>query len=109
MVKKYLVTGASGYIAMHVIDQLLKQGHSVRGTIRSLNDKEKVDAIKKLGPVELVEGDLEDPESWKRAVKGIDIVLHVASPVPITTVMDEKDTIKQAVDGKFTLICKNYS
>ena len=109
MVKKYLVTGASGYIAMHVVDQLLKEGHSVRGTIRSLNDKEKADALKKLGPVELVEADLENAESWKKAVKGIDIVLHVASPVPITTVMDEKDTIKQAVDGKFTLNFINHS
>ena len=99
MVQKYLVTGASGFIAMHVVDQLLKEGHSVRGTIRSLKDKEKVDAIKKLGPVELVEADLEDPESWKKAVKGIDIVIHVASPVPIGKVMDDKDTIKQAVDG----------
>ena len=98
MVQKYLVTGASGYIAMHVIDQLLKEGHSVRGTIRSLNDKEKVDALKKLGPVELVEADLENAESWKRAVKGIDIILHVASPVPIEF-MEEKDIIKQAVDG----------
>ena len=100
MVKKYLVTGASGYIAMHVIDQLLKEGHFVRGTIRSLNDKEKVDAIKKLGPVELVEASLEDAESWKKAVKGIDVVLHVASPVNIGKVLGETDTIKQAVDGK---------
>ena len=99
MVQKYLVTGASGYIAMHVIDQLLKEGHSVRGTIRSLNDKEKVDALKKLGPVELVEADLENAESWKRAVKGINIVLHVASPVPIGKEMDDNDIIKQAVDG----------
>ena len=100
MVKKYLVTGASGYIAMHVIDQLLKQGQVVRGTIRSLNDKEKVDALKKLGPVELVEANLEDAESWKRAVKGIDIVLHVASPVPIGKEISEDEMIKQAVDGK---------
>ena len=100
MVKKYLVTGASGFIAMHVVAQLIKEGHSVRGTIRSLKDKEKVDAIKKLGPVELVEASLEDAESWKKAVKGIDIVLHVASPVNIGKVLDETETIKQAVDGK---------
>ena len=60
MVKKYLVTGASGYIAIHVINLLLKEGHSVRGTIRSLNDKEKVDGLKKLGPIELVEANLEE-------------------------------------------------
>ena len=100
MVKKYLVTGASGYIAMHVIDQLLQEGHSVRGTIRSLNDKEKVDGLKKLGPVELVEANLDDAESWKRAVKGVDIVIHIASPTNDTLTMDENETIKKAVDGK---------
>jgi dihydroflavonol-4-reductase len=100
MVQKYLVTGASGYIAMHVIDQLLKEGHSVRGTIRSLNDKEKVDAIKKLGPVELFEANLDDTEPWKKAVKGIDIVLHIATPTTDSFTMEENVAIKQAVDGK---------
>ena len=100
MVKKYLVTGASGFIAMHVVNQLLKEGQSVRGTIRSLNDKEKVDALKKLGPVELVEANLDDVESWKRALKGVDIVIHVATPTTTAFTMSESETIKQAVDGK---------
>lgn len=99
MAKKYLVTGASGYIAMHVINQLLKEGHSVRGTIRSSNDKEKVDALRKLGPIELVEADLDDAESWKRAVKGIDIVIHIATPTTTSLTMSESETIKQAVEG----------
>lgn len=32
-----LVTGATGYVAAHVIDQLLKKGYRVRGTVRSLS------------------------------------------------------------------------
>jgi dihydroflavonol-4-reductase len=100
MVKKYLVTGASGFIAMHVVNQLLKEGQSVRGTIRSLNDKEKVDALKKIGPVELVEANLDDTESWKRAVKGVDVVIHVATPTTTSFTMGESETIKQAVNGK---------
>lgn len=99
MVTKYLVTGASGYIAMHAVDQLLKQGHYVRGTIRSLNDKEKVDSLKKLGPIELVEADLLNPESWKNAVKDIDIVLHIASPLTLIQPTDENSLIKPAVEG----------
>ena len=99
MVKKYLVTGASGFIAMHVINQLLKEGQSVRGTIRSLNDKEKVDALKKLGSVELAEANLDDAESWKRAVKGVDIVIHIATPTTTSLTMNENETIKEAVDG----------
>ena len=38
-----LVTGASGFVATHVIKQLLQQGHYyVRGTVRSLKKEEKV-------------------------------------------------------------------
>ena len=38
-----LVTGASGFIAIHLIKQLLEQGrYHVRGTVRSLKKEEKV-------------------------------------------------------------------
>ena len=98
MVEKYLVTGANGFIAMHVVDQLLKQGHHVRGTVRSLKDKEKVDALSKLGPIELIEANLLDQDSLRRAVKGIDIVMHLASPVPSLSLQNKEDEfIKPAV------------
>jgi nucleoside-diphosphate-sugar epimerase len=32
---KVLVTGANGFVAMHVVDQLLKAGYAVRGTVRN--------------------------------------------------------------------------
>lgn len=102
MAVKYLVTGASGFIAMHVVEQLLKQGYSVRGTIRSLNDKVKVEALTKLGPIELVEADLLNPESWKSATKDIDIVLHIASPIGIPFIQaspSEESYVKPAVEG----------
>jgi nucleoside-diphosphate-sugar epimerase len=37
---KVLVTGANGYIALHVVDQLLKAGYAVRGTVRSAQKTE---------------------------------------------------------------------
>ena len=40
--KKVLVTGATGYIGLHCIDQLLKQGYAVNGSIRSPERKEEV-------------------------------------------------------------------
>ena len=102
MVEKYLVTGANGYIASHVVDQLLKQGHHVRGTVRSLDDKEKVDALKSLGPVEIVEANLMDDESLRKAVKGIDIVMHVASPIPSFKEGDDEESfVKPAVEGLY--------
>jgi uncharacterized protein YbjT (DUF2867 family) len=41
MSEKVLVTGASGYIASHVINELLRRGYQVVGTVRSLANKEK--------------------------------------------------------------------
>ena len=39
---KVLVTGASGYIALHCISELLKNGYSVRGSLRSPNRESQV-------------------------------------------------------------------
>ncbi len=45
-----LVTGGSGYIAAYIMDQLLKQGYSVRTTVRSLKREEEVRAaLRELG------------------------------------------------------------
>ena len=65
-----LVTGASGFIASHIIKQLQEQGYKVRGTVRSLQDEDKVKRLNELCPeaeykLEIVEADLTKPESWE--------------------------------------------
>lgn len=94
---RYLVTGASGYIGMHVVEQLLRQGHEVRASIRNLKHKEKVNAIKKLGTVEIVEADLNDAEAWHKATSNIDVVIHLA----VNISPEESSYIKTAIDGTF--------
>lgn len=99
-----LVTGGSGYIALHVIDLLLKEGHKVRTTVRSLENEEKCGPIKALAKnpeqLTLVEADLHNAECWKETVKDIDIVFHVASPFPLMPAADtHEELIKTAVDG----------
>lgn len=64
-----LVTGVSGYIACHVASLLLKEGYRVRGTVRSLQNEEKVQWLKQLGTdckheLELVEADLLKEDCW---------------------------------------------
>ena len=106
MSKNVLVTGASGYIAMHVVDQLLKAGHRVRGTVRSVKDEAKVTPIRKLDTsgdkLELVEAELLDAAAWEKACQGIDIVMHVASPVTHSQVEDE--VIKPALEGTLNVM-----
>ena len=48
-IPRVLVTGASGFIATHVVQQLQQTGeYLVRGTVRSLNNPKKLDPLKKL-------------------------------------------------------------
>ena len=46
-----VVTGASGFVASEVVKQLLIKGWNVRGTVRSLSKKDKVQHLQALGEV----------------------------------------------------------
>ena len=99
-----LVTGASGYIATHIVQQLQKAGYKVRGTVRYLKNEEKLKPLQELCPdakypLELVEADLTKSEGWVEAVTGCKYVMHVASPFPAENPANEDEIIKPAVDG----------
>ncbi len=65
-----LVTGASGYLAIHCVQQLLDAGYHVRGTVRSKSNQQKVRPLTALRGaaerLELVEADLDRPNGWAR-------------------------------------------
>lgn len=103
---RVLVTGASGFLASHIVRQLLEAGqHKVRGTVRSLANEEKVAPLRRLCPeyaiyeLELVEADLMNKDSWQEAVKDCTYVIHVASPFPAVNPRDEMEVIGPAVEG----------
>jgi len=70
--KPTLVTGASGFVGWHVARTLLERGHHVRALVRTGSRVPEL-------PVELVTGDLRDPESLTRASAGCGLVFHVAA------------------------------
>jgi dihydroflavonol-4-reductase len=45
-----------------------------------------------------------NPNSWTNAVKDIDIVLHIASPLPIAPPTDENDVIRPALEGTLNVL-----
>jgi len=80
---RVLVTGASGFLASHVVRQLLEAGeYRVRGTVRSLANETKVAPLRRLCPenaqyeLELVEADLMNMESWQEFVSSNCKLLH---------------------------------
>ena len=102
--KKVLLTGISGYIGNHCAAELLKQGYSVRGSLRNLSKSEQVlQAIRtEVDPADKVEFcqlDLLKDAGWDEAMQGIDFVLHVASPFINKEPKDENLYIKPAVEG----------
>jgi len=75
---KYLVTGGAGFIGSHIVETLVERGDAVRVLDNlTTGKKENLEAV--AGRIEFVEGDIRDPETCARAVKGVDHVLHQAA------------------------------
>ena len=107
--EKVLVTGGSGFIALHCIDQLLEKGFMVRTTIRSESRKDEINKAMDKYPnldqnLEFHICDLLKDEGWEAAVDGCDYVLHVASPFILEVPSDENVLIKPAVDGTLRVL-----
>ena len=104
----YLKFKWKGYLGMHIVYLLLKDGHSVRAAVKSLADEDEVNSIKKLeqkytNQLELIEADILSPDSWVKAVDGINIVFHVAS---VTTELNitEEEHIQPAIEGTMNVL-----
>ena len=102
--EKVLVTGATGFIGLHCLSQLLDAGYAVRGTVRNLARSDEVrTAMEKAGSpgahLELVAADLLSDDGWGEAMRGCQYVLHVASPFVVGVPKDEMELITPAVDG----------
>jgi NADH dehydrogenase len=75
---KILVVGATGFLGMEICRQLTASHKNVFGLVRKTAVEEKTIVLKQWG-VQLVEGDLKDRASIKKALQGIDTVISTAS------------------------------
>ena len=102
------VTGATGFIALHCIAQLLTAGYRVRGTIRSRTRADDVrralEATPGLDRLELCEASLTADTGWADAVAGSRFVLHTASPVPTRQPRYEAELIAPAREGTLRVL-----
>lgn len=98
------VTGAVGYLGEHLVKTFLEAGYTVRGTVRDVDDIERLQCLKSLpGATErlsLFAANLLVPGSFDKAIEGATYVLHSASPVALEVVADPEGTlIRPAVEG----------
>ena len=89
---RILITGGAGFIGSHLADELLERGYRVRA-LDDLSEQVHGPGASRpvyLSPeVELVEGDVRDPETVRKALQGIDAVFHLAARVGVGQSMYE--------------------
>ena len=82
-----LITGADGFIGSHLTEALVRAGHKVRAFVlyNSFNSWGWLDhcALEINGKFEVFAGDIRDPHGVKEAMKGCDVVLHLAALIAI--------------------------
>lgn len=92
MSKNILITGGAGFIGSHLSDELLKKGYRVKvldSLIEQVHGKEQ-NRPEYLHPeVELIKGDVRDPDMVAKALKNTDAVYHFAARVGVGQSMYE--------------------
>src|SRR5690242_21804424 len=78
---RYLVTGGAGFIGSHIAETLLKQGNVVRVFDNLLTGRQSnLEVLRPYGQqVEIVIGDLRDPQTVQAAVANVEVVFHQAA------------------------------
>jgi len=106
---KILVTGADGFIGSHLIEELIRRGHDVRAFIyyNSFNSWGWLDQsppdIK--ASLDVFAGDIRDPYGVRIAMKGCDIVLHLAALIAIPYSYHSPDTyIDTNIKGTLNIV-----
>jgi nucleoside-diphosphate-sugar epimerase len=92
-----LVTGATGFIGSHLVEELVKQGSDVTCLVRSTSDLKWIDSF----DVRILYGDCEDMNSLLQIPERIDYVFHLAG---ITKTRKEEDFFCVNVNGTKNLL-----
>ncbi|KAL2265297.1 hypothetical protein VTJ83DRAFT_6397 [Remersonia thermophila] len=109
---KVLLTGGSGFIAAHILDQLLAAGHSVVTTVRS---EAKAAKIREAYPSQAASGDLvvaivpelARADAFDELIKqtpGLEVVLHTASPFHFNFTDPQTALVDPAVTGTTSIL-----
>src|SRR5688500_5291272 len=100
---QYLVTGGAGFIGSHLAEELLRRGERVRIVDSLVTGKRQ--NLAHLPQAEFIEGDLSDVDVARRAVQGVDYVLHQAAiPSVPRSVEDPITSNRNNIDASLNVL-----
>src|SRR6516165_1231817 len=100
---EYLVTGGAGFIGSHLTEELVRRGHTVRVADSLITGKRS--NLDHVSGVDILEGDLADLSFARRAVDGVQYVLHQAAiPSVPRSVKDPITSHRANVDATLNVL-----
>jgi UDP-glucose 4-epimerase len=80
----YLITGGAGFIGSHLVERLVRDGEKVR----VFDVSSKITKSNHLAPIsdaiDVIEGDIRDPDAISHAMGGVHVVFHLAAEVSVS-------------------------
>ena len=107
--KKVLVTGAGGFIGSHLIDQLISNGAAVRAFVR-YNSRADIGLLSllpktQLDQVDVIAGDLRDPDTVRQALDGADLVFHLGALIAIPySYLHPAEVVETNIQGTLNIL-----
>ena len=101
---RVLVTGGAGFIGSHIVEELLRNGASVRVLDNfSSGKRENLEAFQ--GDLEILEGDLRDAEMIKAVTRDVSLIFHLAAFIsPPQSMLDPETCFAVNVTGTAALL-----
>ncbi len=90
MSKKILVTGGAGFVGSHLVDALLSEGHEVRvfdNLTPQVHSNGRPEYLAQ--GIEFINGDMRDIDAVQSAIRGVDVIYHLAAAVGVGQSMYE--------------------
>ena len=100
-----VVTGGTGFIGSHLVEELLRRGHHVRCLVRATS---RLDFLQSLGKIELVKVQLNNRADLDHALKGADTVYHLAGLIRAFR-RDDFYEVNQQGTAKMAAACANQT
>jgi UDP-glucose 4-epimerase len=99
-----LVTGGAGFIGSHLVERLLRDGHTVR-VLDNFSSGKRENLAPFASEIEIIEGDIRDAETVKRAASGVEVVFHQgAVPSVPRSIADPELSYSANITGTLTVL-----